>query len=286
MKFKEYRKTLKPLNWIKGFLMVIFGVLNARIGIGIGRVTINLILGPLTYLFLIASGMLILVVLQLKQNPSVKDSNTIKQVQVLCGIVYIIALVLAICHGIIYNLGIFNILFIGLIGFIWLILGYVALKITHKGIITNLIVSLTFSLGIIYGAILNIILVPIFVLFFFFTSFSLQFSREIVKGCRDIETDENTVLKSIAMTLGADKAQKISVIFQISALIFFLLPLFFNIINVVLYLFPMIAGLIIMVLALIFTLKGKGEKKRFKLISLLLRVGILVELFAFILGSV
>ncbi|MFX0005899.1 MAG: hypothetical protein ACFFAV_04120, partial [Candidatus Hermodarchaeota archaeon] len=68
MRVKKYLKIGKPA--VKGSILVIFGILNSRIGIGVEIFTNNLIYGPLAYLFLAFSGLIIIFLLHILNNPS------------------------------------------------------------------------------------------------------------------------------------------------------------------------------------------------------------------------
>ncbi len=114
----------------------------------------------------------------------------------------------------------------------------------------------------------------------------LQLSREIVKGCKDIESDKNKDFKTLLKTIGIEKSLKILLFFQILAILFFILPIFTNIINSMLFLFPMIFGSIVIGFALILTLISNLERRYFKTISILLKIGIFFEFVAFIFASV
>ena len=111
-------------------------------------------------------------------------------------------------------------------------------------------------------------------------------SREIIKGCEDVEGDKEFGVKTLAIKIGINKAKICSLIAAVLAIIFFILPIFTDIINPVLFLFPLIGGVILVSIPVILMLKSNLEKKDFSLISKLLKIGALVGLIAFIFASI
>lgn len=209
-----------------------------------------------------------------------------KQTKILFGAMWTAGIIIAIFHTIIFNLSVFNIFLAVFIGLLCLFLGLYASRGEKSGLIENIIISLSFSIGIIYESALNILIIPLYIYFFFLASSFLQLSREIVKGCKDIESDKNKDFKTLVKTIGIEKSLKISLFFQILAILFFILPIFTNIINSMLFLFPMIFGSIVIGFALILTLISNLERRYFKTISILLKIGIFFEFVAFIFASV
>jgi len=216
-------------------------------------------------------------------RPIPSGKVSLSQAKILFVLTFGIGLVISILHSIFFNLGYLNtilVVFFGLIGWLYAAWG------KKQGFIGNIIVSVSFSIGLIYGAILNSSIIPIYIYFFFLTSFFLLLSREIVKGCEDIEGDKKEGVKTLAIKLGINKAIIFSIIFEIMAIIFFILPFFTPIINPLLFLISMIFGLIIVVTATVLSLRKKFDRKDLKRISLLLKVGALLGLVAFIFASI
>ncbi len=146
--------------------------------------------------------------------------------------------------------------------------------------------GISFSIGMVYGAVLNSSSIPPFIYFFFITAFSLLVSREIIKGCEDIEGDKNHGVRTLAIKIGIRKTTNISLVFSITAIIFFILPIFTNILNPILFISLMIFGLIDVLYAIILMLTTKLERKDFKRISLLLKIGAFLGLIAFLFASI
>jgi len=273
-----------------GSLTVIIGLLNTRIGVPFDILLINISLGVLTYFFLAGSGMIIndiydLSIDSINRPERVLPSGrmTIKQAKIQFILTYGIGVALAILHSFLFGLGFLNIILAAFFGFI----GWVYAKYGKKsGFPGNIIVSISFSIGLIYGAVLNSSIIPPYIYFFFLTSFFLLLSREIVKGCEDIEGDTKEGVKTLAIKLGIKKATIFSIIFEIMAIVFFILPIFTDIINPTLFLILMIFGLIIVCSAIALSIRKTLEKKDFKKISLLLKIGAFLGLIAFIFASV
>jgi len=290
MKFKDAIEIIRPINCLMGSLTVVIGLLNTRRGVSFDILLINIILGVITYFFIAGSGMIIndiydLSIDSINRPERVLPSGrmTIKQAKFLFIITLGIGIGLAIIHNIIFQLDIYNILLAIGFGFIgWL---YAAWG-KKQGFIGNIIVSISFSIGLIYGAVLNSSIIPSYIYFFFLTAFFLLISREVVKGCEDVEGDKEEGVKTLAIRLGTKKAIAFSIIFEIMAIIFFILPIFTEVINPTLFLISMIFGLCVVITALVLSLRKNLEKKDFKKISLFLKVGALLGLVAFILASI
>jgi geranylgeranylglycerol-phosphate geranylgeranyltransferase len=289
MKFKDSVEILRPLNDIMGSLTVIIGILNTRSLIAFETILINIFIGILTYFFIAGAGMVINDIYDIEidkinrpERPIPSGRISLNQAKILFIIYLIIGMAFAIFNSFLFNLGILNVIVAAFFVFI----GWLYAKWGKKsGFFGNIIVSVSFSIGMIYGAILNNSNIPAYIYFFFLTSFFLLLSREVIKGCEDIEGDQKEGVKTLAIRIGIKRATKISMIFSITAIIFFILPNFTNIINPLLFLISMIFGLIDVLYAVILMLKGELQKEDFKKISLLLKLGAFLGLLSFILAS-
>ena len=281
---------MRPINCLMGSLTVIIGLLNTRTGSLFDiLLLINAILGILTYFFIAASGMIINDIYDVEidninrpERPIPSGSVSLTQAKILFFLTLGIGIMISIIHSFIFSLGIVNIilaLFFGFIGWLYSAWG------KKQGFIGNIIVSISFSIGLIYGAVLNSIAIPIYIYFFFLTSFFLLLSREIVKGCEDIEGDKTKGVKTLAIKLGTKKAIIFSLLFEILAVVFFILPLITNIINPILFMIFMCLGLVAVVFAIILSFGKNLERKDFKKISLILKLGAFLGLIAFIFAS-
>ncbi len=280
---------MRPVNCLMGSLTVIIGLLNTRTGIPFDILLINIILGIFTYFFIAGSGMIINDVYDVEidkinrpERPIPSSSVSLTQAKVLFFLTLGIGVMISIIHSLIFSLGVVNIIlaiFFGFIGWLYSAWG------KKQGFIGNIIVSISFSIGLIYGAVLNSLAIPIYIYFFFLTSFFLLLSREIIKGCEDIEGDKTKGVKTLAIKLGTKKAIIFSLLFEILAVIFFILPLFTNIINPILFIIFMSFGLIAVIFAIVLSLRKNLERKDFKKISLILKVGAFLGLIAFIFAS-
>ena len=281
---------MRPVNCIMGSLTVIIGLLNTRINVEFNTLIVNLILGVLTYFFLSASGMIINDIYDLEidkinkpNRPIPSGSISLQQAKILFFLTFGIGVCIAIIHSLLFNLGIINILvaiFFGFIGWLYAAWG------KKQGFIGNIIVSVSFSIGLIYGAILNSLIIPAYIYYFFLTSFFLLLSREIVKGCEDIEGDKKEGVKTLAIKIGTKKSIYISIICEILGIIFFVLPLFTEIINPLFFMFSMFFGLAVVIFAVIKSFNKNLEKKDYKFVSLTLKIGMLLGLIAFIFASI
>ena len=281
---------MRPVNCIMGSLTVIIGLLNTRTGIPLNILLINIILGVLTYFAVAASGMIINDIYDIEidkinrpNRPLPRGELSLTQAKILFVLTYGIGILISVIHWLFFALSGLNVLLVVFFGFIgWL---YAAWG-KKSGFYGNLMVSVSFSIGLIYGAILNSIIIPAYIYYFFLTSFFLLLSREIVKGCEDIEGDKKEGVKTLAIRIGIKKATIFSIVSEIMAIIFFILPIFTDIINPTLFLISMLFGLVVVSTALVLSLRKNLEKKDFKKISLLLKAGALLGLIAFIFASI
>ncbi len=290
MKFKDAIEILRPINDIMGSLTVIIGILNTKMGIDPIILIMNIILGVITYFFIAGSGMVIndyydieIDKINRPERPIPRGSISLKQAKILWIVVALIGIIIAILHSILFNIGYLNVIlaiFFAFMGWLYAAWG------KKSGFIGNIIVSISFSIGLVYGAVLNNSNVPLYIYFFFFTSFFLLLSREVIKGCEDIEGDKNEGVKTLAIRIGIKKATTFSIIFALLAIIFFILPYFSNIINPILFLITMVFGLTVVSYTIILMLKSKLERKDFKRISLMLKISMFLGLIAFIFASI
>jgi len=281
---------MRPINCIMGSLTVIIGILNTRTGIPINILLINLVLGIITYYFIAGSGMIINDIYDIEidkinrpDRPIPSGAVSLNQAKFLFILTFGIGVMISIIHYLIFDLSGLNVIlavFFGLIGWLYAAWG------KKQGFIGNIIVGISFSIGLIYGAVLNSLTIPPYIYYFFLTAFFLLLSREIVKGCEDIEGDKEEGVKTLAIKLGTKKAIRFSLLFEVLAIIFFILPIFTNIINPLLFLIFMIFGLVVVLTTIVLSLSKNLEQKNFKKISLLLKLGALLGLIAFIFASI
>lgn len=289
MKVKDAFEILRPLNCVMGSLTVLIGILNTRVGIEPFSLIITILLGLFTYFFIAGSGNVIndyydieIDKINRPDRPIPRGSITLKQAMIWWIISAIIGIVIAILHGLLFNIGYLNIfiaLFMVFIGWLYAAWG------KKSGFIGNIIVSVSFSIGLVYGAILNNSNVPYYIYFFFLTSFFLLLSREIIKGCEDIEGDKNEGVKTLAIRIGTEKSTKISMVIGIFAIVFFILPYFTNINNPIFFLISMVFGLGVVSYAVIIMMKRNLEREDFKKVSLILKLGAYLGLIAFLFAS-
>lgn len=289
MKIKDAIEILRPINCLMGSLTVIIGLLNTRTGVSADKFVVNLILGIIAYFFIAGSGMVINDIYDIEidrinrpQRPIPRGSITLTQAQGLFLTYLIIGLIASIVNSILNSLNFLNVIIAAIFGFI----GWIYAKWGKRsGFLGNIIVSVSFSIGLIYGAVLNSSIISIYVYFFFFTSFFLLLSREVIKGCEDVEGDKLQGVKTLAIKIGIKKSKFISMFFGILAIIFFVLTYFTPIINPFYFLITMLFGLADVCFVIILMLIKHQNKKDFKRISLFLKIGAFLGLVAFLFAS-
>jgi len=290
MNLKDSIEIMRPINCLMGTLTILIGLLNTRTGISFNILLINIILGVLTYFFLAGAGMVIndfydyeIDKINRPQRPIPRGSITLTQAKLLYIIYLLIGISLSVFNVLIFSLNYFVII----IALIFSLIGWLYAKWGKKsGFLGNIIVSVSFSIGMIYGALLNSSYVPIFIYFFFFTSLFLLLSREVIKGCEDIEGDKIEGVKTLAIRIGIKNSTIFAMIFASLAIAFYIFSLFLNTINPILYFIFMIFGTLIVASSIFLMFRSNIDKKDFKIISLLLKIGAFLGLLTFLLASV
>ncbi len=288
MKFTDAIEILRPINDLMGGLTVIIGILNTRIGVDLLTFIFNIIFGVLTYFFIAGSSMVIndyydveIDKINRPERPIPRGSITLSQAKILWITTILIGIILSTLHSLLFNIGYLNIIIVVFMAFIgWL---YAAWG-KKSGFIGNIIVGISFSIGLIYGAILNNSGIPPYIYYFFLTSFFLLLSREVIKGCQDVEGDKEEGVKTLAIRIGIKKSTMISMIFAVVAVVFYILP-YFTVINQLLFLISMVFGLAVVIFAIILMLGRNLVNKDFKKVSLLLKIGAFLGLLTFLLAS-
>ena len=284
MRIKKYLKVVKPS--LKGSILVLFGIFNSRLGIGIEIFTINLIYGPIAYLFIALSGLMVIKLLQILDNPSHDSKLSKKRAIMLSGVLYLIGFILTIGNVIdnmaIYYLNIPILIFTCLIGIFWCLFGFFGFKYKKNITFVNILIeTLVFTIGLIYGAFLNNYLIPYFIYFFFLSISFLQLSRELLKGFNGEDKIENLMEGEIRYN--QQKILKYSFLSELLAIIFLIFLTVVNISNSIWFLLLMIFGIILISLAGILTFESFLEKKFTYKIYSIIKIGIFIELIALLL---
>ena len=290
MKVKAAVEILRPINALMGCLTVIIGILNTRVGISLDRLILNIILGVITYFFLAGSSMIINDIYDIEidkinrpERPIPRGAISLKQAKFLFVGTLVFGVIISIIHSLLFDLFFLPVIIAGGGGF----LGWYYAKYGKKsGFFGNIIVSISFSLGLIYGAILNGLNIPTYIYYFFLASAFSLLSREIIKGCEDIEGDKTEGVKTLAIQIGTKKSTFFSTIFAVVSIIFYILPIFTNIINPLLFSISMIFGISVVFYAVILMQGRNLEKKDFSRISLLIKISGFLGLIAILLASI
>jgi geranylgeranylglycerol-phosphate geranylgeranyltransferase len=289
MKFKDAIEITRPINCLMGSLTVVIGLLNTRNNVPLDKLTINIIIGVVSYIFLAASGNTINDIYDIEidkinrpERPIPRGSISLKQAKKLYILYLGIGIILSYLNTLIFSLTWIILVLVPFFGFI----GWVYAKWGKKsGFLGNIIVGVSFSIGLVYGAYLNSEIIPPYILYFFITAFSLLVAREIIKGCEDIEGDKNQGVKTLAIKIGIKASRNISVLFALLAVVFFILPTFTNILNIFLFIIFMVIGLIEVGYTIVLMFISDLKKEDLKKISLLLKIGMLLGLIAFLFAS-
>ncbi|MBY8980531.1 MAG: geranylgeranylglycerol-phosphate geranylgeranyltransferase [Candidatus Lokiarchaeota archaeon] len=289
MKFKDAIEITRPINCLMGALTVVIGLLNTRLSVPLDKLTINIILGVFTYIFLAAAGNTINDIYDIEidkinrpERPIPRGSISLKQAKRLFFLFLSIGIILSYLNTLILSLTLINLAIAIFFGFITWVYAKWGKK---SGFLGNIIVGVSFSIGLVYGAYLNSPIIPPYIFYFFVTAFALLVAREIIKGCEDIEGDKNQGVKTLAIKIGIKPSRNISLIFALLAVVFFILPIFTTILNFFLFIIFMVIGLIEVGYTIVLMLTSDLRKEDLKKISLLLKIGMFLGLIAFFFAS-
>jgi 4-hydroxybenzoate polyprenyltransferase len=280
---------LKPVIWIKGIFIVIIGIETTRSGIGIGRVNTNIYYGSFIFALIAISGMLVVFIL--KEREKDEKSRRFKDQKLVItftAVFYGIAFSLAISHTIIYNLESLNLYLLAFIGIFWFLTLYYGKDWKYKGILRSIIISISFSFGLFYGASLNYTLIPAIIYLYFGAVFSLQISKDLINDCKHIHRDDRERPKSIATIIGEEKAQKLSMILDILAILFLIVPMFPGIPNIFaqsLYMYVALVAITFVGISAFLSFRMNKEKKNYRVVKIFLRCAMFIAFTAFILAN-
>ncbi|MFX0057468.1 MAG: hypothetical protein ACFE85_17175 [Candidatus Hodarchaeota archaeon] len=285
MKIKEIIIALKPVNWFKGAFMVLIGILNTRLLLGIGRVANNIFIGLPTYFLISISMMLTVLIFKISSESSENTLKNVRRIGFFLGITYLISYSLSIYYVIVLNLNYLSLFIVALIGVFLLISIYYKRDWEKKSLLVHVIESLSYSFGIIYGGVLNTLMIPIYIYLFFAAAFLTQFCKDIITSYKYVAKDRVKNELSFPITFGIQKTQQVAFILELIIILSLLLPLFIDIYNAIMYLIPMIFMLVIFGVISFLTLKLDLEHKYRRFMNLLFKAGIFFEILAFILAS-
>jgi 4-hydroxybenzoate polyprenyltransferase len=276
MKKKDQVYGMKPFNWIKGSVLVFLGILITRWGIGVGRFSTNIFFGLPIYFLIASSGMLISLSLKIEEAPDERKSLKYKKLEISSALLYIAGFITSLVYTLNYNLGILNLFFLAFIGVGWFLSAMYGKTWKRKSLLANILISSSFSLGIIYGASLNVVVIPLSIFLFFGTTFLLQFSKDLINESKNQQEYKRAGANSLALTLGAEKTKKLSLVLDLVILVLLILPvipILFGILSLLLYLIPMIIAVALLGIAAFLTYKMNTEKTYYKTIKRLLKIG-------------
>lgn len=280
---------IKPAIWIKSIFMVLIGIETTRFGIGIGRISTNIYFGSFIFVLMAISGIIVVLILKFKQKEGDnRRFDYFKTVSIICASFFGVAFGLAIYNTIIYNLETLNLFLLAFLGIFWFITIYYGKDWKYKGILGNIIISISFSFGLIYGAALNNTLIPVIIYLFFGTVFLLQISKDLINDCKHIERDNREGYQSFAILIGEEKAQKLSMILDIIVILFLIIPTFPefpNILGQTLYTIIISIAIIFLGIAAFLKFRMNTERKYYRIVTILLRIGMFLVFAALILAN-
>lgn len=288
MKIKKTIGKFQVINWFKGAILAIIGLLHNRSDVGYNWFMDNLVIGPIVYLLIMISSMLVVFALKMPRDES---ENTLQKriaVKIASIVIFLIAYGLISFYVYYYTRTLLLLVFLGLIGFCWGLSLLYGVEWEYKSILRILIIGFTLSFGVIYGALLNDLTFPIYLYFIILATFTLQISKDMLKSCK-YSTEKRGEIEEyqpFADILTVNKTQRIVLILQILTLLFLTLPFITGVYNYFLYLFPMVIGVIFIIVSIVLNLKYDFEREYNGKIFILLRLSIFFAIMAFFLASV
>jgi 4-hydroxybenzoate polyprenyltransferase len=288
MNIKAFVGRFKIINWFKGIIFAILGLLHSRFGVGFNWFVDNLIFGAIIYFLVVFSSMMMVLAFK---RPQEKTGDILegRDIVVLVSIV-----VFVLAYGIVsyvvfyYERSILIIIILAVIGLILGISLFYGIDWKYKSILTNLIIGFSTTFGLIYASFLNDVFIPTYVYFFFLGAFSLQFSKDIIKSCRDVaeRREENGTYKPFAEVIRINRTQNIALAFQILTIIFLLVPFLTGVYNYFLYMFPMIIAALLVGLSIILNLIYDFEEEYKGKVFLLLRLAMFFTIVAILFAGI
>ncbi|MBD3193647.1 MAG: hypothetical protein GF317_01225 [Candidatus Lokiarchaeota archaeon] len=277
----------KVINWIKGVIFIILGILNNRFDVGYHWFLDNLIFGPIIYIFIIISGMLIALDLRSDNGDRGEKSNKKLTIKNLAYIFFLIAYGINCVYVFYFQRNIIILIVLGGVGIIWYILSLFGKDWEKRSLLVTLIVSFTVAFGLIFGALLNDISIPTWSYFFFSAIFTLQFSKDIIKSCeKGISRTENEKYGNFCDIFTAKKTQRIALALQIIAILSLTLPLILGVYNGFLYLITGLIVIILVAISAILNLIYDFEEKYSGKVFVLLKIGMFFSIIAIFFASI
>lgn len=284
MKYKIIHQTIRPGTWVKSAIMVVFGILLTKNLVGMGRVSANLISGPIIFFLLAMSSMFSVLVLRVVENPE-KNLEDAKIYVIISGISYVASLGFVIYHSVKYDLGVLPVLAVILIGIVEILIIIYGKTWKYQSLIHPLWNSFLPAFGFFYGVMIGGVSLPIFVYLLFFAIFSLQLSKDIVKKYKTYSANKEGDAAFIDQ-IGSQNIQKGIIGLLIISMVCLLIPEFLNLPNSFLFLYGMLFELVLLGIAALLIFKlDLGERYR-KIITILLKFGIFIQYVTFFLGSI
>ncbi|MGV9173096.1 MAG: hypothetical protein ACOC44_01110 [Promethearchaeia archaeon] len=278
---KNLKQTLAPLSYLlhkikpalKGVILVIIGLIITRQSVGIGRLTVNLLFGIISYFLF---GLAMLFIYSHIEEGELREIKVFKLKNLLKFLVFLaLGLITLIFHIIINNIGYGVLIYVIITMSVWVGLAFLYSRGIKKDLTRLFIPNLIFSCGIIYGAILNTLAFPYIVVLFFLATIFLQFARDLLDYPYFSHKANQTISKPI----------KISLYSQLLSAVFLTMAIFFGVAYPVFYLYPLIANLIVFSFTIYCTNKLSSRKGNINRIEKLLKLLVYLELLAFVLAS-
>ncbi|MBD3212882.1 MAG: hypothetical protein GF311_09760 [Candidatus Lokiarchaeota archaeon] len=288
MNVKAFADKYQLVNWFKGTIFLLLGVLNSRFDVGFNWFVDNLIFGAIIYFLITVSGMLLVLYLKSPKENAEKRFGKIEIIKFISAGLYLAGYGFAGIIVFYFARNIMILIVLAIIGIVWGISFLYADTWKEKSIVINLIIAIMVSFGLLFGALINDLSIPIFVYFFFLGAFSLQLSKDLLKSCKKVvKVRENTEeYKLLAELLTVKKSQNIILVLQSLTIVFLVIPLFTDIFNYFLYLIPMLIAIILIVISAIFNYIYDFETEYMGRVFILMRSGMFCLIIAYFFASI
>ncbi|TXT65121.1 MAG: membrane protein of unknown function [Promethearchaeota archaeon] len=288
MNLKAFADKYQLVNWFKGTIFLLLGVLNSRFDVGFNWFVDNLIFGAIIYFLLVVSGMLLALYLKLPKENAGKKFDKTEMIKFISAGLYLAAYGFSAIVVFYFARNIMLLIALAIIGIIWAISFLYGDIWEEKSIIINLIIAIMVSFGLLFGALINDLSIPVFVYFFFLGAFTLQLSKDLLKSCKKkVKIRETTEeYKLLAEILTVKKSQTIILVLQGLTILFLVIPYFTGLYNYFLYLIPMLIATILIVISAIFNYIYDFETEYMGRVFILMRSGMFCLIVAYFFASI
>lgn len=283
--FKLIYNTLRPGTWIKSTLMIALAIFISRFSIGIGWFRANLIFGSISIFLFSMACMLTLLVIQSRRDEGI-NIKKMQLLKIVALILYAATLGLNLYQIIVWNVGIFSLIFLVAVVGIGLFLLFKPPQKEGFTVFHPIAVAILPFIAILYGGMLNFPFPPFYLWIIALGIFALQFAKELNKKAPLNSSKPYQDVHLLVDHLGSKKFFQFILGFEFVGSLLLGLPIFLPIPNSFLYLWGWLLVLLFTGLSLTFTYRMDEKLKNVKKVNAFLKLSLFFSYFMVFLGSV